>query len=106
MIFGRESFIHNLQMFKEKLSRIALIVVCRLFSANKNVCYRLSQLMSEELAESCNGRKVRSESQSGIWLILINPATLHQFAQLRIRQIFCAKFLLGGLFSPRRTVFF
>ena len=37
MIFGRESFIQNLQVFKEKLSRIALIVVCRLFSANVSV---------------------------------------------------------------------
>ena len=37
MIFGRESFIQNLQVFKEKLSMIALIVVCRLFSANVSV---------------------------------------------------------------------
>ena len=37
MIFGRESFIQNLQVLKEKLSRIALIVVCRLFSANVSV---------------------------------------------------------------------
>ena len=37
MIFGRESFIANLQVFKEKLSRIALIVVCRLFSAKVSV---------------------------------------------------------------------
>ena len=37
MIFGRESFIQNLQVFKKKLSRIALIVVCRLFSANVSV---------------------------------------------------------------------
>ena len=37
MIFGRESFIQNLQVFKEKLSRITLIVVCRLFSANVSV---------------------------------------------------------------------
>ena len=37
MIFGRESFIQNLQVFEEKLSRIALIVVCRLFSANVSV---------------------------------------------------------------------
>ena len=44
-------------MFKEKLSRIALIVVCRLFSANKNARYRLSPLISEELAQSFNGRK-------------------------------------------------
>ena len=42
---------HSLQMFKEKLSRIALILVCRLFSANKNVCYHLSPVISEE---SCN----------------------------------------------------
>ena len=27
---------------------------------NKNVRYRLSQLISEELAQSCNGRKVSS----------------------------------------------
>ena len=37
MIFGRESFIQNLEVFKGKLSRIALIVVCRLFSANVSV---------------------------------------------------------------------
>ena len=33
---------HNLQIFKEKLSRIALILVRRLFSVDKNVCYHLS----------------------------------------------------------------
>ena len=65
MIFGRESFIHNLQMFKEKLSRIALIVVCRFFSANKNVRYCPSQLISEELAQSFNRRKVSSLEQ--VW---------------------------------------
>ena len=51
---------HSLQMFKEKLSRIALILVCRLFSANKNVCYHLSPLISEELVQSFNGGKVSS----------------------------------------------
>ena len=72
-------------MFKEKLSRIALTVVCRSFSANKNVRYRLSPLISEELAQSFNGEFIEP-----VWDradILINPATLYQFAQLRIRQI-------------------
>ena len=58
--FGRESCIHNLQKFKEKLSRIALNVVCRLFSADKYVRYRLPSSISEELAQSFNGRKVSS----------------------------------------------
>ena len=56
----------------------------------------------EELVQSFNGREGASLGSS----ILINPATLYQFAQLRIRQIFCAKFLLGCLVFSRRTVFF
>ena len=60
MMIGVMSCIHNLQMFKQKLSRITLIFVCRLFSANKNVHYRLSPLISEELVQSFNGRKVSS----------------------------------------------
>ena len=52
---------HNLRMFKEKLSRIELILVCGLLSANKNVSYRpLSPLISEELAQSFDGRKASS----------------------------------------------
>ena len=43
-----------------KCARIALIFVCKLFSANKNVRYRLSPLISEELAQSFNERKVSS----------------------------------------------
>ena len=38
--------------------------------------------------------------------IMVNLATLYNFAQLRIRQIFFAKFPLGCLVFPRRTVFF
>ena len=43
-----------------KCARIALIFVCKLFSANKNVRYRFSPLISEELAQSFNERKVSS----------------------------------------------
>ena len=37
-----------------------LIFVCRLFSANNNVRYCLSPLISEELAQSFNGQEVSS----------------------------------------------
>ena len=43
-----------------KGARIALTFVCKLFSADKNVSYRLSPLISEELAQSFNERKVSS----------------------------------------------
>ena len=39
---------------------IALIFVCRLFSANKNVLYRLSPLIGEEFTQLFNGRKMSS----------------------------------------------
>ena len=56
-------------MFKEKLSMIALIVVCRLFSADKNVHYRLSPIISEELAQSFNGQKVIRLAKKTSYLI-------------------------------------
>ena len=46
--------------YKCARNRIALIFVCKLFSANKNVRYHFSPLISEELAQSFNERKVSS----------------------------------------------
>ena len=43
-----------------KAFKVALIVVGRSFSADKNVCHRLSPLIGEELVQSFNGQKVSS----------------------------------------------
>ena len=96
MIFSRESCIHNLQMFEEKLSRIALILVCKLFSANK----------CPLLYFTINWWRTHAILWWTMWAhraSLVNQLHCTRFAQLRNRQVSVLSFCL--LF-PRKTVFF